>query len=160
MPMPPDVMTRSDTVAPTKAKTRVLRLNVPATGVGVRDALARLSDMMFGLAVSADGRGNAEIVMAEMLNNIVEHAYRNRGSGRIDLVYEVNATRLRATVSDRGDPMPDHRPPAHLAAGVDVERPDLPEGGFGWFLIHELVDRLTYRRCGTKNIVRFTMRLC
>ena len=34
---------------------------------------------------------------------------------------------------------------------------DLPEGGFGWFLIRELTHDLTYRRDGSRNHLSFRM---
>lgn len=157
--MCPEVMSQISPVVRGKLPPRTARLRVPASGDGVHDVLARLAALLVAASVPAEERGNAEIVMAEMLNNIVEHAYRGTGNGVIDVVFDVTKTRLRVKVSDCGDPMPDDRMPCKQAASVDVARQDLPEGGFGWFLIHELVEQISYRRCASNNIIRFTMRL-
>jgi len=52
---------------------------------------------------------------------------------------------------DQGNPLPDEKLPA--GAQVDVSGPvnTLPEGGFGWFLIRTLSDRLEYRRVASEN---------
>ena len=36
---------------------------------------------------------------------------------------------------------------------------DLPEGGFGWGMIRDLTDDLSYRRDGARNELRFTVDL-
>ena len=36
---------------------------------------------------------------------------------------------------------------------------DLPEGGFGWGLIHDLTQGLSYRRVAEENHVRFRIDL-
>lgn len=158
MRVPPEAMTVTKPKPPPRKSHRIVRLSVPATGAGVREALARLTEVLSSFDIASDGHGNAEIVLAELLNNIVEHAYLDRGTGSIDLVYEVDRAVLSATVTDFGVPMPGSRMPHKRSANLEVARHELPEGGFGWFLIHELVDSLSYKRHGNRNIVRFSMR--
>ena len=47
--------------------------------------------------------------------------------------------------------MPGGTPPAGTLPDLGVEVQDMPEGGFGWFLIRSLVDEMTYERCNTGN---------
>jgi hypothetical protein len=35
----------------------------------------------------------------------------------------------------------------------------LPEGGFGWDLIHALTDLIRYRRCGDCNCLAFAVKV-
>ncbi|WP_161556014.1 ATP-binding protein [Mangrovicoccus ximenensis] len=84
---------------------------------------------------------------------------RGGAEGRIELECECRKSRLICTVSDGGTPMPEHRLPDRELAAIDVARQDLPEGGFGWFLIRELVEELSYARQDGKNIVRFGLGL-
>lgn len=89
-----------------------------------------------------------EIVVAEVLNNIVEHAYQS-GEGKIYLSLEFRSgppAILLAEFTDFGRPMPDGKPPVAKPANLDVQRDDLPEGGFGWAMIHALVSSLVYHR--------------
>ena len=63
---------------------------------------------------------------------------------------------LKVSVYDQGLPMPDeHLPKGELAPLIDGE--DLPEGGFGWFLIRTLTLDLEYERDGSFNKLRFAV---
>lgn len=42
--------------------------------------------------------------------------------------------------------MPDDETPAGLAVNTDVELKDMPEGGFGWFIIKDLAKDVAYTR--------------
>jgi serine/threonine-protein kinase RsbW len=53
--------------------------------------------------------------------------------------------------------MPDGQLPLGQPTAVDVDLMDLPEGGFGWFLIQDLARDVTYVRVGSEN--RLDMRL-
>lgn len=106
----------------------------------------------FSLNVAVDSPW--ELVVAEALNNIVEHAYQDARDGDIRVQLEFTPTRMRAVIVDNGAPMPNETLPRGLQANLDVETQDLPEGGFGWFLIHTLTDELTYQRLdGTNQLV-------
>ncbi|EBA08206.1 anti-sigma B factor, putative [Sagittula stellata E-37] len=85
-----------------------------------------------------------EIVVAEVLNNIVEHAYADGCAGTISLHLTFRPDSLRAEFRDTGVAMPGHTPPKGMAANLDVPIADLPEGGFGWHLIRTLVTDLDY----------------
>ncbi len=100
-------------------------------------------------------RGTAEIVMAEALNNIVEHAYAAQ-SGSIEISVDLGQDGLECTIADHGTPMPNHQLPKGDA--YDLETMDeLPEGGFGWFLIRALAQDLQYSRFQDQNFLRFRL---
>lgn len=95
-----------------------------------------------------------ELILAEALNNVTEHAYAG-ASGPVELEVEQRAGGLCCRVSDHGRPMPDDdapNPPLPV-----IEPPDhLPEGGFGWHIIRSLTADLTYRRlegCNTLTML-------
>ena len=102
-----------------------------------------------------DLRGTAEIVLAEVLNNIVEHAYADQG-GDITLRLVRHDGALHCTVTDTGAPMPGLCLPEGRFQPLD-DLADLPEGGFGWFLIRSLTQGLAYRR--SKGINRLSFQL-
>ncbi|MEX0369392.1 MAG: ATP-binding protein, partial [Tateyamaria sp.] len=58
---------------------------------------------------------------------------------------------LRLTVVDTGHAMPDGQTPVGAAADLDVDLCDMPEGGFGWFLIKDLAKDVEYRRREQEN---------
>ncbi|MEM7295776.1 MAG: ATP-binding protein [Pseudomonadota bacterium] len=121
----------------------------------VRGALQQVSAAMRDLRVGADDRGTVELVLAEVLNNIAEHAYAGAPEGAIALTLMPSNARLACRVVDYGRAMPGGVPPPGLEANLDVALQDLPEGGFGWFLIRELVSELSYRRVDHANELGF-----
>jgi len=133
--------------------------NLPAFGVSVqsgqmavRDALSKLLDGLAPLSLDVEEAGTVELVMAEALNNIVEHAYPDGdAAGPIDITCEHQDDGLHLTVIDRGRGMPDGRTPLGAQVEVDVALNDMPEGGFGWFLIKDLAKNVTYQRIGSEN---------
>ncbi len=131
--------------------------NIASTPLAVRLALLNMlkHPVMFG--VSEDARGTAELVLAEALNNIVEHAY-DRENGQIEVRLHQTAGRLSCDVFDAGAPMPEGELPAGLAQIIDQDD-DLPEGGFGWFLIRTLTEELTYRRINARNHLSFKLNI-
>ena len=113
--------------------------------------MAAFRDMPLGGSLS----GVVEIVLAEVLNNVVEHAYAAHGRGVVEVEVELTPAALLFRVLDDGRPMPEGDAPAGAAHDLDVVTDDLPEGGFGWFLIRELTDDLRYRRIGNRNELTF-----
>jgi serine/threonine-protein kinase RsbW len=140
-----------------RAGGRVIIAHVcfPATFSSVREALGALMAGPVLGAVTDDMRGTAEIVLAEAMNNIVEHAYIGT-SGEITLTLWQAEGEVACRITDRGMSMPDDSPPAgRLAMASTLD--DLPEGGFGWFLIRSLSRDLRYARYGTLNELTFVL---
>lgn len=122
----------------------------------VRDALLRLGIALRDWGLGADQAQTVELLLAEALNNVSEHAYAGHG-GRVFLhVALCPATRaVQCTVCDRGGAMPGGAAPAGAEPALDVACDSLPEGGFGWFLIRTLAVGLRYRRRSGVNWLRF-----
>jgi serine/threonine-protein kinase RsbW len=103
-------------------------------------------------ALGPDDRGTVEIVLAEVLNNIVEHAYAGR-PGSIRLAVRTTADGIAIAVEDDGRAMPG----GALPAGAAPDPAALPEGGFGWHLIRSLCSRIDYRSAGGRNRLRLRL---
>ncbi|MES2432243.1 MAG: ATP-binding protein [Pseudomonadota bacterium] len=131
------------------------RLTIPGRQSAVRDGLRALLDTLLLQSLPADGRGTAEIVLAEALNNIVEHAYAHH-DGEIEISLQLRQNELLCRISDTGLPMPGGQLPAGVLAPLG-DFADLPEGGFGWHLIRSLSKDLRYRREGGRNLLSFRL---
>ncbi len=119
----------------------------------VRAGLADLIACPMLARLTGESRGSVEIVLAEVLNNVVEHAFA-RYPGTIDLSLTAHDTFLFVRVVDSGLPMPGGEPPGgKLSPATEIQ--DLPEGGFGWFLIRSLTQEMTYLREGDRNTLSF-----
>lgn len=137
------------------AELPVLRATMSGTAEAVQQVLCNLLTGPVFANVSPCLASNAEIVLAEVLNNIVEHAYATT-TGDIALKVHRTDAGLACEVTDWGVEMPGLTLPqgAFQALG---EIDDLPEGGFGWFLIRSLVEGLIYRREMGENRLSFLL---
>ncbi|QUJ76484.1 ATP-binding protein [Sulfitobacter albidus] len=141
----------------TAPQTRFV-VRVPGSEAAVREGLAEVMAHLAPLALSPDDSGTVELVLAEALNNIVEHALAQtcelhdiRVEGRRD------PAGLHLLISDPGTPMPGGQAPAGAPPQIDLPTQTLPEGGFGWFMIQTLAQDVRYARIGAEN--RLSLRL-
>lgn len=130
----------------------LLHLTLVGEPQSVSAGLQRVMALPFWSPLSADFAMTAELVLAEVLNNVTEHAYAE-APGEIEVSLERTATGIAVRVADRGEPMPGNR----LPEGTAPDPGDLPEGGFGWHLIRSLARDLTYRRHDGWNLFSFRM---
>lgn len=131
-----------------------LQLVIPADAFAVRTALVRMCDALILRSLSEEQRGTVEIVLAEVLNNIVEHAYATE-EGQIEITLRRAPESLFCQIVDQGRRMPGNQLPEGTLPPVSPDNP--PEGGFGWHLIRSLSQELAYSHSGGRN--RLTFRL-
>lgn len=149
MPAEPGPSVSGDT-----GSVHCLQLVIPADTLAVRNALVRMCDTLVLRSLPEEQRGTVEIVLAEVLNNIVEHAY-SAEEGEIEITLRRAPEGLFCQVVDQGRRMPgDRLPEGNLPLVTDD---NLPEGGFGWHLIRTLSQDLAYSRSEGRN--RLTFRL-
>lgn len=123
---------------------------LPATSHDVRAALQLILEKLVELSTPQNLRDRIELVLAETMNNVVEHAYADQPCGQISVWFSYCPQRFCVEISDCGCAMPDEKIPL-------LEQPelqsveDLPEGGFGWFIIHALTTVRRYTRDGDTN---------
>ena len=133
---------------------RIPPFSVPIVGEeeDVRAGLAIVLSKLMPLCLTVDEVGTVELVLAEVLNNVVEHALAtSTHSTTIEVRGHHDGLGLHLMIVDQGVPMPTGRAPVGLAPDLDVTRADLPEGGFGWFMIHALAKNVHYRRVHSEN---------
>ena len=134
-----------------------LQLVFPATPAMVRDNLAHMLRLPPLSRLSAEGRGTAELVLAEVLNNIAEHAYA-AGAGPVEVTLAAGRTGILCRIVDKGVALPgESLPEGHLPGGPGTALADLPEGGFGWHLIRALTADLAYQRSDGCNRLSFLL---
>ncbi len=127
---------------------------------GVRHALFDLRRALSGAGAADEELASAEIVVAEALNNVVEHALAEETRPSFHLCACSVEDGMNIVIRDKGRPMPDGKPPIGELPEIPSDLVDLPEGGFGWFLIRELARDLTYVRQGEENKLTFRLAIC
>lgn len=129
------------------------QINLISTAENVRMALGKICQDLIASGVSEDKRKTVEMVMAELLNNVVKHAYQETASGQILICFACKNGHFCARVSDRGLKMPGGVLPVQKTPNLEVQPVDLPENGFGWYLIHSLTHVVRYTRKRGENQV-------
>jgi serine/threonine-protein kinase RsbW len=124
----------------------------------VSAAVGEAVDWLRTCAVDSDSVASVEIVLAEALNNVVEHAYEYRTDGQIDITFDLASDVLTVVLFDQGRQFPGV-PQMKTMMGNAVAFADLPEGGFGWFLIHSLTRRIQYAFVEGRNVLSLEMEL-
>ncbi len=149
-PDPPADLVSSTKVAPARAH---FRLN--ATPFDVRRALEKLRTTLHGSGVTTEVQDTTEQVLAEVLNNIVEHALAGRETAQIEVTVDFFGNSLTAFIRDDGREMPDGSLPLGRLSPLGDTLDSLPEGGFGWYMINHLTEGLIYRREPGWNTLSF-----
>lgn len=156
-PMPPPP---ADAAPPSRQHSEGagrIRRRFPAGDLETRAALLAVCDGLRRAKLGEDDLSSIELILAEVLNNIVEHAYAS-GAGIVDLDMELRHDGLFCVVRDRGATIPGARPPCPPLPRIEPPL-ELPEGGFGWHIIRSLTTQLGYRQENGWNALSFTVPL-
>lgn len=124
----------------------VLDITFSASFAEVRRVLLTLPATLAQAGFGDGLRVTAEIVLAEALNNVSEHAFVGR-TGMVRLRLDRADGGLACVIEDDGRELP-----ADLVLPQALpDCGDLPEGGFGWHLIRTLTRRICYARVDGMN---------
>lgn len=135
-----------------------LHLAFLASPLAVRNSLAQMLAAPALRGLSPDARGTVELVLAEVLNNVTEHAYDGR-PGPVAVTLVPVAAGIHCVVVDQGLVMPGGTLPEGNPPDLGTPLETLPEGGFGWHMIRSLTRELAYVRTGGSNRVSFLLPL-
>ena len=155
-----DMVLNDSRVHPAHPSLQKVRVQVDSGPMAARQAFDLLKRGLADLALDVEELAAIELVLAEVVNNIVEHAYANgQRRGPIHLCCHLRRDGLHFEFTDLGLPIPGKGTPPGLPVNVDVDLVDLPEGGYGWFLIQDLAKDVTYHRRGQVNHLSLRMAL-
>lgn len=124
----------------------------------VAGSVLRICDWLASHAIAPAIRSEVELVLAEALNNVVEHGYLYSPDGAIEIAVSLSDVQLTTTIVDSGRKF-DHLPEGQAANPEDLALADLPEGGFGWALIRTLTENVTLERVGDRNRLTLVHRI-
>ena len=146
-----------DTMIAMCAPKTLLSVSLQSSPDAVRDVLARVAQTVAAAGQNPTATNNIELAMAEALNNVVEHSFHETAKGRILVEITLDEDVFCISIRHDGTPMPGMRLPEGRPANVGVDSANLPEGGFGWFLIRSLVldAAYTHRDNWSELVLRF-----
>jgi serine/threonine-protein kinase RsbW len=139
-----------------------VRFSVQATLSEVARAVERLEHEL-PRRLDEQERYQVAIALAEVLTNIVEHGYENRGGPAIAVTMNTTDRWLAVEVRDAGLPIPKHKleqAGPETSFGFDpTDLAALPEGGMGLGIIKTAFEYVDYRSQGGTNRLRLGKRL-
>lgn len=131
------------------------RVQIKSRQPAVTSVVAEVESQLQGCGLDQEQTGEVCLILAEALNNVVEHAYRYSGDGDIFVEVRLQGEKLKIVINDFG---PKFSPPKPMEPRKpdleDLE--DLPEGGFGWNLIRSLTDSISLSRVHDRNHLEMT----
>jgi serine/threonine-protein kinase RsbW len=141
-------------------QSKELRLQVAIKSVQdeVTNVVGYISEWLLSHCVAPEPICELELVIAEALNNVVEHAYLYSEEGEIDILVRLRQDQLQVTITDRGCKF-DGPPPLKEMDVENMDFEELPEGGFGWNLIQTLTDSVEFEHKDKQNRLTLTRNL-
>ncbi|WP_282077331.1 ATP-binding protein [Epibacterium ulvae] len=130
-----------------------------ATELEARSGISAVVDQLRGLGLPQARVDEVQIVLAEAVNNVVEHAYAGHAPGDVNIHCNLAADHLTIYVRDAGVPLPDHQLPSGTPQDLSGPIDTLPEGGFGWLLIRELTSDIQYERSEGHNNLQLSFEI-
>ena len=91
------------------------------------------------------------LVLSELLTNIVKHAYEVSNNGLMEVRARFSGQFLEVLIIDQGGELPKY---VLENSKIEFDGDDLfalPEGGFGWSIVHSIIDEIEYQRTGNSN---------
>jgi serine/threonine-protein kinase RsbW len=99
-----------------------------------------------------------ELCVVEAVNNCILHAYEKNTNNDVEVVIELHPDKILFKVCDAGKVM-EAIPNIMSALEFDPCDPiTIPECGRGLFIIHKIMDDITYERFSDRNILTMTKR--
>jgi serine/threonine-protein kinase RsbW len=126
----------------------------------VDSSLERLSEIADFVELAARESGmnadqvyDVQMAVDEACANVIEHAYRGRPDGTIDIRCEKRGKEFVVTIQDLGERF-DPKQVARPRTNAPLSKRNI--GGLGLFFMHKLMDKVTFEfTCGSGN--RLTM---
>lgn len=117
--------------------------------------LSQFRSKLYALCVEEEVPAQAMRLMVlavdEAISNIIEHADLPENDKCISITVEIGDNKVVAAIRDRGSPF-DPTP-----ARKDPDKSTYPRRGFGLYLIHKIVDTVSYQRTADgQNVLTLT----
>ena len=107
------------------------------------------------LGLDAEFCFELEIAVVEAVNNAIIHACVDDPNQQLDLEIDCQPDTITISLRDKGESF-DYFPEPLCPVSENTTVEDLPEGGFGLYLIHQVMDEVDY--CSHMGINTLTMK--
>ncbi|MBU0492976.1 MAG: ATP-binding protein [Chloroflexi bacterium] len=140
------------------SRQRAVELHIPSELGYEKIAMSAADSLAHKMGFSADRIEDLRTALAEACINAIEHGNRLDADARVLVVLTADVARLQINVRDQGEqPLPGDQPTPSIQDRLAGE---IPTRGWGLFLIHQLVDEVTFTSVpGGGNEVRMVIHL-
>ncbi|WP_224249646.1 ATP-binding protein [Hyalangium gracile] len=136
-----------------------LHLALTSEPDSVRKAAEALRALLSALGCGPEAMAEIELCAVEAMNNVIEHAYGSRPGQPFELKAWKDASGLVLELRDEGASLPAGALSRPSLPAVDPEARDtLPEGGWGLYILRELMDEVAYEALPSGNRMRLVRR--
>lgn len=133
----------------------IVSASFPALPAEISKHLSSMNGALCQHGLADALRDTVTLVLGEVLNNIAEHAMTD-DQGTILVQVTRRNGRVLVQTEDAGSALPVRLLGKQNLPEMGTCVDDLPEGGFGWFIIHSLVDDMVYERHEGRNRLSFS----
>lgn len=133
-----------------------LEITAPYTLLAVRKVAALLKTGLDSL-VQEDDAGIIELAVVEACNNLVEHGTNRECHAKLVVTLEIERELVRVLLKDRGKPFDITHPRRQEFDAANVA--NLPTGGMGLTIIHDIMDEVDYQVVGGVNVTTLVKRV-
>ena len=95
-----------------------------------------------------------ETCVVEAVTNVIKHAYKNETGHDVAVSIKLHPDRITFLVCDTGKAMAPKQPAELEFDPDDLE--NLPEGGMGLFIIHKIMNAVSYKTIENRNVLTMT----
>ncbi len=138
-----------------QAADRTLTLQLPNRLSVIGETADGVAEFLRGHGVSERAIGHLALALDEAMTNTIAYAWPEGGAHELTLAIVVADGMVVAVISDDGiafDPL--EIPPPDLESSLE----DRPIGGLGVHFMTTLMDEVTYRREGERNVLTLRKR--
>jgi serine/threonine-protein kinase RsbW len=139
---------------PRRPAAGVARRTFPATPGNVQEIVSYVTGLAAEVGVPPEKVVRLDLAIEEWATNVCRYAYRG-GDGSVWVAVRREGPTLVVELSDDGSPFD---PTAAAEPDVSVPLSERSPGGLGLLLMRRMVDELSYRRDGHRNVVTFAVR--
>lgn len=118
---------------------------------------ARIDEFCDARGIGLQISNAVNVSIDEVLTNTIDYGYDDDGPHRIGIALRREANALVVEIEDDSREFDPSGPPPEVDFDATLE--ERAVGGLGLFLVHELMDRVDYRRAGGRNFITLTKNL-
>ena len=134
-----------------------VRLSIGNDVHEIAGVAARVDEFCNARRIGPQISNAVNVSIEEVLTNTIDYGYDEDGPHRIGIALRREAGALVVEIEDDGREFDPSGPPPEVDFDASLE--ERAVGGLGLFLVHELMDRVDYRRAGGRNFVTLTKNL-